>query len=67
MDRKTLKLRLEDLVKHAREVAEEIKQAPPSNAVTWSMAQDHDKKLRDIETQLRGVVAAIDSYNSASI
>jgi hypothetical protein len=66
MEENTLKL-LRDLAQHAREVAGKIHQLPLSNALMYSTAQDHDKKLREIEEQLLRVAGAIDSYNKASI
>ncbi len=67
MDEKTSKL-LQDLATHARQVAAQIQQPRPSNAITFTLTleQVHDKKLQVIRDQLLGVADDIDSYSSAS-
>ncbi len=61
MDAETLKL-LQALANHAREVAAQIQQPPPSNAITFSMSQDHDKKPQKIKERLFSVADAINAY-----
>jgi hypothetical protein len=63
-----VKVLLQDFVKRAKEVADAIHQPRPSNAVPWPPGQkNYDRKLSEIEQQLRSVAVAIERYTSASI
>jgi hypothetical protein len=64
MEKKTLKLLLQDLATHASDVAAQIHQPPPSQSITFKIPTGVDRELRNIENKLIDVANAIAGYNS---